>query len=348
MIEDKIKDREELAELCEQLRIKNKKIGFTSGSFDILHSGHVSYLEEAKTKCDVLIVGVNSDKSVKKYKGDDRPIVGQKDRIRLMAALDSVDYVFLFDERRNKDNIEILKPDYYIKAGDYSKEELTSAVYLKPWGGEVILIKPKKGISSSKIVEKIVKLNKQSAKNENVPTKMQPAVFLDRDGVINKEIHFLHEPEKFEFLPEVIDAVKQIQNMHYRIVIVTNQGGIGLGYFTKEDFFKVNSKMLGEFSKNGINIDKIYFCPHSKSEKCNCRKPKTGMFDRAKKELNIDMKKSFTIGDMNSDIEAGKAAGTKTILVETGHGKSEKKGNPDKIANNLQNAIAWIKQVEGS
>lgn len=302
-----IKTRNEIAKLLD----RNKKIGFTSGSFDILHAGHVSYLEKAKAKCDVLVVGVNSDISVKKYKGEDRPIVPEQDRIKIISSLVSVDYVFLFDERRNKTNIETIKPNFYIKAGDYQKEELTSAVYLKPFGGEVILIPPEQGLSSSSIINKIQKL--PISENSNI--KAGPAVFLDRDGVINKDDHFVHTPDKFELLPNVLVGLKKLQDMHYKLIIVTNQGGIGMGYYTEVDFFNVSTKMLILFSAHGINIDKIYFCPHSKSENCECRKPNAGMLMRGQRQMNVDMSKSFMIGDKETDIQAGNAAGVKTMLI---------------------------------
>jgi len=122
-ITDKISTREELVPLVEEWRAKGMKVGFTSGSFDIIHAGHVAYLEAAKAKCDILIAGLNSDESVKGYKGPDRPIVPQEYRVQMMAALESIDYVFTFEERRNRKNLETIKPTYYIKAGDYKKEE---------------------------------------------------------------------------------------------------------------------------------------------------------------------------------------------------------------------------------
>jgi D-glycero-D-manno-heptose 1,7-bisphosphate phosphatase len=100
-------------------------------------------------------------------------------------------------------------------------------------------------------------------------------------------------------------------------VIVTNQAGIGLGYLTKEDFYRVNKKMLTEVSKAGIAIDKIYFCPHSKAENCPCRKPEIGLILRAKDELNLDLSHSFFIGDSEIDIQTGARAGMKTILIES-------------------------------
>ncbi|MBU3907527.1 MAG: HAD-IIIA family hydrolase [Nanoarchaeota archaeon] len=351
--ERKIKSREELSKISLDLRTQGKIIGFTSGAFDILHAGHVDYLQKAKAQCDCLIVGVNSDISVKSYKGDERPIIPESARVNLISSLEFVDYAFLFDERKNKDNLESLKPHLYIKAGDYKEEELTSAVYLEPWNGRVVLIPVKEQISTSSIIEKISILSKKNSEAsavslDNPPQKKSFAVFLDRDGVINEEVHFLHEPEKFKLLPNVAEALKKLKDMNYKLVIITNQGGIGLGYFTKEDFFKVNSEMFRQVSKEGIKIDKIYFCPHSLSENCDCRKPKTALFERAKKDLNIDVSKSFMIGDKTEDILAGKNAGTKTILVQTGYAGRDGNFNilPDYTAKDLLDAAEFIKQAE--
>ena len=357
-IEEKIKSRESLAELCESLRSEGKIIGFTSGAFDLIHAGHVDYLQKAKAMCDVLIVGVNSDTSVRQYKGQGKPIVGEPQRVKVVAALESVDYVFLFDERRNKKNIELLKPDYYIKAGDYEPSELTSREIVEKYGGSVHLISMEEDVSTSALMARI--RGSASAKTETFvekehavhvrrrPAKQAPAVFLDRDGTINEEINYLHEPEKFKLLPNALEGVKQFKDMGFRIIIITNQPGIGFGYYSKEDFYKVNKKMLSEFSRADILIDKIYFCPHTKAEQCDCRKPGQALIQRAQEELNLDLAHSYFIGDRTTDMEAGRRAGMKTILVKTGaKGEDgEFPGEPDHWAGDLLEAARIVLQEE--
>ena len=355
-IEEKIKSRESLKERCESLRSQGKTIGFTSGAFDLLHAGHVDYLQKAKGMCDVLIVGVNSDTSVRKYKGEGRPIVGEAQRVKVVAALESVDYVFVFDERRNKKNIELLKPDLYIKAGDYKPEELTSKDIVEAYGGTIRIIPIEVQISTSDIIALASDRNSKGkfVEEQNTihiekhPIKMTPAVFLDRDGTINEEINYLHEPEKFKLLPNVLEGVKKFQNMRYRIIIITNQPGIGFGYYSKEDFFNVNKKMLSEFSKACILIDKIYFCPHTKAEQCDCRKPSQALIERAKEDLNLDLSNSYFIGDRTTDMEAGRRAGMKTILVKTGaKGEDgECPGAPDYWADDLLEAAGIVLEEE--
>jgi D-glycero-D-manno-heptose 1,7-bisphosphate phosphatase len=355
MSRDKIKTRAELAELCRQWRGKGMVIGFTSGSFDIFHAGHVDYLEEARSKCDVLIVGLNSDASIRQYKGKDRPVISQDERVRIVAGAETVDYVFVFDEPRNNTNIETLKPHLYIKAGDYSKDKLTSLPILEANGGKAVLIPVKYPISSTQIIERIrgddaTRIERDRSVHFRIEHgKPRPAVFLDRDGTINVDVEYLHETEKFELLPNAAKGLKKMQEMGYRLIIVTMQAGIGLGYFTHEDFYRVNRRMFRLFKKEGILIDKIYYCPHSLTEKCDCRKPSTKLVDRAHEEMNVDLANSFMIGDKTADIKAGEDAGMRTILVKTGDaGKDgEYDVRPDFTAEGLLEAAMWINGQEG-
>ncbi|PIY60277.1 hypothetical protein COY95_02610, partial [Candidatus Woesearchaeota archaeon CG_4_10_14_0_8_um_filter_47_5] len=375
-ISDKIKQRNELARLCTNLRKQGKTIGFTSGAFDLLHQGHARYLEQARERCDVLVVGVNSDDSVRRFKGPGRPILPEKDRAVLVAALAAVDYVFIFNERRNQANIELLRPDFYIKAGDYTPDKLTSKEAVEKYGGKIIILPLVEGCSSTAMIQKIASQASQSgahiaspssasasaspfpspsslssaspssppasspppssapspalsssassipspslpssAYHSNfplvaeppscVPSKMRPAIFLDRDGVINQEIEYLHDPKKFRLTPHALEGLKKLQEFGYPLIIITNQAGIGLGYYTKEEFFAVNKRMLTELSGAGIILSRIYYCPHSLAEDCDCRKPKPGMLLRARNELNLDLCHSYIIGDKETDIAAG-------------------------------------------
>ncbi|NQT27452.1 HAD-IIIA family hydrolase [candidate division KSB1 bacterium] len=355
-MQDKIKTRDELQVLCKEWREAGKKIGFTSGAFDILHAGHVDYLEKAKTMCDILVVGVNTDASIKKYKGPDRPIVSESHRIQVVAALESIDYVFTFEERRNQKNIEALKPHYYIKAGDYSTDTLTSKEIVEKYGGEVRLIPIKQDVSTTELLEKMSSSNSQSkyikeegtGHLESKSVKQSHAAFLDRDGTINKEVHYLHEPDKYELYPNSAEGIKKFQDMGYKIIVITNQPGIGMGYFSKEDFYRVNREMLKQLSQFGILVDKIYFCPHSKSEQCDCRKPGQALIQRGKDELNLDLSRSVIIGDKTGDMETGKQAGMKTILVRTGFKgeDGEFPGEPDAWADDLLMAAEIILSLE--
>ena len=311
--------RDEAVRLREGYRNTGKTVGFTSGVFDIVHAGHVEYLEEAKRRVDILIVGINADSSVKSNKGESRPIVGQEQRAEVIGALKAVDHVFVFSELNNNENVTLLKPDVYLKAGDYSVDQLSSKQLVESYGGRVELVAFRAGLSSTSIIRKIAESH-TTVEGPDVSHERAPAVFVDRDGTINEHVEYLSDPKKFVEIPNSFKALKRIQDLGYRIVVVTNQPGIGLGYFSKEEFFAVNREMMKHFSAAGCSIDKIYFCSHSKAEKCVCRKPEPFFIHRAEKELNVDVAKSFVIGDMSSDIQLAKNAACGSILVKTGRG----------------------------
>jgi len=139
------------------LKQKGKRIVFTNGCFDILHFGHVKYLQDAKAKGDYLVVAVNSDSSIKKIKAKNRPVIGQNDRLKTIAALASVDFVVLFNEANPLKLIMALKPDLLIKGSDWNKERIVGADFVKSYGGNVATVNLVKGRSTSKLIEKIVK-----------------------------------------------------------------------------------------------------------------------------------------------------------------------------------------------
>jgi D-glycero-D-manno-heptose 1,7-bisphosphate phosphatase len=156
---------------------------------------------------------------------------------------------------------------------------------------------------------------------------MNKALFLDRDGVINKEKDYLYKVEDFEFIDGVFEALQYFQARDYLLIIATNQSGIARGFYTEEDFLALNQWMLQQFTRNEIHITKVYYSPFHPEhgfgkykKEAFCRKPNPGMILQAKEEFDIDLEKSFLIGDKESDIEAGINAGIKmNILVKSGH-----------------------------
>ena len=153
--ENKIILKSVLLNKTNALKNKNKKIGFTNGCFDILHAGHVTYLEKAREKVDYLIVGINTDNSVKKIKGPKRPIIHETDRARILCGLESVDAVILFNESTPIKLIKLIKPDILMKGDDYSKKNVVGAIEIQEWNGKVILIPVVKGKSTTKIINKL-------------------------------------------------------------------------------------------------------------------------------------------------------------------------------------------------
>jgi len=170
-------------------------------------------------------------------------------------------------------------------------------------------------------------------------------VFIDRDGVINEEIGYLHKIKDFKFIDGVIDSCKYFLSLNYKIIIVTNQSGIARGLYKEDDFHILNDWMLDQFQHEGVSILDVFFCPHGPDDDCYCRKPKPGLFVNAKEKFDIDMKKSWMIGDKESDIEAANSAGiSQTILVRSGHKINEKRSNSKYLIDSINLASQIIKE----
>jgi D-beta-D-heptose 7-phosphate kinase/D-beta-D-heptose 1-phosphate adenosyltransferase len=155
---EKIYSREKLKKIIDRLRKEGKKIVFTNGCFDILHVGHTRYLEEAKKQGDVLVLGLNSDDSVRSIKGQKRPVIPENERADVVAALESVDFVTIFPELTPLELIEYLKPDVIVKGGDWKEEQVVGRKSLEKWGGRVIIIPEIKGSSTTNVIEKIIEV----------------------------------------------------------------------------------------------------------------------------------------------------------------------------------------------
>lgn len=174
---------------------------------------------------------------------------------------------------------------------------------------------------------------------------MNRAVFIDRDGTINKDIPYCSRPEDFQLLPSVAESIKLLNQNGLKVVVVTNQSGIARGYFTEEMLEKIHQKMKGELAKYEARVDAIYYCPHHPDENCDCRKPSPKMVLQAASDLDIDLGQSYVIGDGNIDIEMGKKVGCKTILIKIGHKNAEIINclvKPDYIASDVIGATRWI------
>lgn len=150
---NKIFDRSVLGNRLAMWRLMNNKIVFTNGCFDILHRGHIEYLSQAHDKGNILVIGLNSDASVKRIKGEGRPVQDEQSRALLLASLRFVDAVILFDEDTPKELIEFVKPDVLVKGGDYTEETIVGAEFVKANGGEVVVVPLVEGYSTSSILK---------------------------------------------------------------------------------------------------------------------------------------------------------------------------------------------------
>jgi len=180
-----------------------------------------------------------------------------------------------------------------------------------------------------------------------VKTITKSAIFLDRDGVINRErSDYVKSIAEFEFLPGATQALKQLNQLPWPIIIITNQAGIGRGIITETRLNEIHAYLLKEVALTGGRIDAIYHCPHTPQQQCSCRKPRPGLFLRAAQDLHIDLSRSFMIGDAEKDLLAAHAAGCYPIFVQTGL-SNELPGHlsfPTQSCANLTDAVAWLIQ----
>ncbi|HEY3384190.1 MAG TPA: HAD family hydrolase [Vicinamibacterales bacterium] len=183
---------------------------------------------------------------------------------------------------------------------------------------------------------------------------MRPAVFLDRDGTVIEEVGYLNRLDRVAFFPWTVDAIRVLNESGFLVVVVTNQAGVARGYFEDAFVKETHAFIDGRLRGGRARIDAYYYCPHHPdglvpefTRPCECRKPKPGLIHRAARDLDIDLAHSFVVGDRWLDVELGRAAGTRTVLVRTGYGSDEEarpqdSAPADHVADNLMAAAAWI------
>jgi len=180
---------------------------------------------------------------------------------------------------------------------------------------------------------------------------IRKAIILDRDGTLIEDKDFAYKVEDFELLPGVIEGLKLIQQ-DFLLFIVTNQSGIGRGYYSESDFFKFNNHLIKVLEENQIKIEETFYCPHIKEENCECRKPKIKYIKDIVEDWNVNIEKSWMIGDHPSDISFGINGGCKTVYMITGHGKKhvrdlEVKGIiPTLVHSNFLEAVEEIRRLD--
>jgi D-glycero-D-manno-heptose 1,7-bisphosphate phosphatase len=181
-----------------------------------------------------------------------------------------------------------------------------------------------------------------------------PAAFLDRDGTIIEEVGYLDRPERLELFPWSSSAIRALNRAGVRVVMVSNQSGIARGFFDEATVDRVHERMEELLAAGGATIDAYYYCPHHPDGKvpayarvCDCRKPGPGLVNRAVRELGVDPRRSFTVGDRWLDVALARTVGSRGILVRTGYGLTEEGRPPkgltaDAVVNNLVEAVSWI------
>ena len=168
-------------------------------------------------------------------------------------------------------------------------------------------------------------------------------VLLDRDGTVIHEKEYLADPDGVELIRGAIDGLKRLQDAGAVLVIISNQSGVGRGYFTEQDVEAVNNRMVNLLEQAGVRIHGVYYCPHAPDDRCDCRKPEIGLLKQAATDTGLPLASAFMIGDKAADVEAGQRAGCRTVLMLTGYGKEmRERCNPDFVARDLREAADWI------
>jgi D-glycero-D-manno-heptose 1,7-bisphosphate phosphatase len=184
---------------------------------------------------------------------------------------------------------------------------------------------------------------------------MHPGLFLDRDGTINEELHFISSPDQLTLITGSAEAIRQANHFGFKVVVISNQSGVARGFMTEENVRTVNAVLVSMLFNEDASIDGVYYCPHHPEaedirykKNCDCRKPNTGMLVQAAKEHDIDFRKSFVIGDRIADMKAGNDVGAASILVRTGYGAETIALLPDSdarveyVAENLLDAVQFV------
>lgn len=305
-------------DLADRLASLPRPLVMTNGVFDVLHRGHVDYLQRAAALGASLLVAVNTDASARMLgKGPERPLNHDIDRAFVMAGLASVSMVTFFDTRTPAELIRSVRPDIYVKGGDYDMETLEETRLVRSWGGQSVAIPFVDGFSTTRLVERI-------RRPQSAPAPLRKAAFLDRDGVINQDKAYVHRWEDFEFVPGAIEGMRRLQAAGYALVVVTNQSGLARGYYTEAQYQQLTTTLQGELARQGVRLEGVYHCPHHPlgsvpelAIDCDCRKPAPGLLLQASRELGLAPGESLLIGDKPSDIEAARAAGVGRAYLVT-------------------------------
>ena len=180
---------------------------------------------------------------------------------------------------------------------------------------------------------------------------MSRAVFLDRDGTIVEDKDYLSDPDKLEIIPGALEALRRLHDAGFKLFIVTNQSGIGRGYYTEADMHRVNARLMDELGRYGVRFEKIYYAPEAPEQPSRGRKPSPQFLFDARDEFGIDLSQSYMIGDKLGDVECGRNAGVKkSILVRTGYGAECERAEPQKLgpANVVNSLVEAAEEIIAS
>jgi rfaE bifunctional protein nucleotidyltransferase chain/domain len=322
-------------------RQEGRSVVWTNGCFDLLHVGHVRSLQEARSLGDVLLVGINSDQSVRRLKGPGRPLVPDVERAEILAALECVDRVLIFEEPTPAPILERLQPDIHCKGAEYAPphgKPVPEAAVVESYGGRIAFLSMAPAISTTELVRRV----REQAVRAMPIRGSRPAVFLDRDGTLIEDMDYPRDPKEVRLLPGCAAALATLKNRGFALVVVSNQSGIGRGLILPEQAEAVHRRFAELLAENGVEADAVYYCPHAPEEECACRKPSPEVLLRAARELDLCLQKSFMVGDKSSDVEAGQRAGCRAILLRDGSYVTYCGTSPDRVAANWDEVLQYV------
>jgi D-glycero-D-manno-heptose 1,7-bisphosphate phosphatase len=213
------------------------------------------------------------------------------------------------------------------------------------WSGEVVPSTPSAGHLDVEILERACE--RSLARHRGAAPR--PAVFLDRDGTLVEEVGYLDDASALRLLPGVAAGLRVLQAAGYALVLISNQAGVGRGFFPLARVYEVMARLRTVLRAEGVELDAVYFCPHRPDEGCACRKPGTELIERAEEDLQLDLRHSVMVGDKLLDVETGRRAGGRGVLVRSGYGEAaarelptEGPAVPDHIAANFAEAARWL------
>jgi len=302
-------DLEATIQWREALAADGKSLVFTNGCFDILHPGHVEYLRWARSQGDALLVAINSDCSVKKLKGPKRPVWPAEKRVALVSGLSSTDRVTIFDTDNVAGLIQQFHPEIFVKGADYSLESLhpTERNVIESQGGRILFAPLLDGWSTSSILGH--ELNNRSPIH---------TLFLDRDGVINKEQGWVCRPGDLHLLPKAAEAIRLLNLAGIKAIVVSNQSSMARGLMNLEKLEEIHEKLRREIASGGGKLDGIYVSPWHPGPLKNGnpkfiansweRKPAPGLIFQAIEDHDLEIANCALAGDSAADQNCADAA----------------------------------------
>lgn len=322
-----INSKRKLKSLLHELRLKNTKIGAISGGFDVFHDGHKLALEFSSNQVEKLFVLVNSDKSISTYKGKLRPRNSYSQRVGLLDKNFPNNVYLKINELTPNKLLGKIKPDIYFISQEWSKSPVELKV-LSEFNCKIVPHPDVEGVSTTIILNEQVKSNS--------------AIFFDRDGTINKDFGYINKENMIEISEKNLVTLKKFSQLPYLLFIATNQSGVAKKIISRKEFFKINNQIVKKIQDYGGRIDKTYYDFSSSERPSKYRKPNIGMVLKAVKEFDISLVNSWVIGDKDSDIEMGKNANMRTILIKNNQYKYKSILKPDYEVRDLSQAYEII------